>query len=122
MARAQRGERHGGRYEIAVVGNALDLMTRLAEVGEISAAEAAQLFGLSRSTAYRLLVTLQSRGFVEHDRAARRWRLGTPFVTIMSRITGTRLRSAALPSMRRLLAEEKETINLAEFADGELVY
>ncbi len=110
------------RYEIAVVANALDLMTRLAEVGEISTADAARMLDLSRSTAYRLLVTLQTRGFVEHDRATRRWRPGTPFVRIMTRITGTRLRAAALPSMRRLLAEEKETVNLAEFADGELVY
>ena len=118
MARVNSSE----RYEIAVVANALDLMTRLAEVDEISASEAAQLLGLSRSTAYRLLVTLESRGFVEHDRPTRRWRLGASFVTIMGRITGTRLRTVALPSMRRLLAEEKETVNLAEFADGELVY
>jgi IclR family acetate operon transcriptional repressor len=122
VARVNPGDRHGERYEIAVVANALDLMARLAEVDEISAAEAAQRLGLSRSTAYRLLVTLQSRGFVEHDRSTRRWRLGTSFVTIMGRITGTRLRTAALPSMRRLLADEKETVNLAEFADGELVY
>lgn len=122
MARVNSKDRNGERYEIAVVANALDLMTRLAEIDEISAAEAAQLLGLSRSAAYRLLVTLQSRGFVEHDRLTRRWRLGTSFVTIMGRITGTRLRTAALPSMRRLLAEEKETVNLAEFADGELVY
>jgi IclR family acetate operon transcriptional repressor len=122
MARTNSTSRPSERYEIAVVGNALDLLTRLAEVGEISAAEAAQLLQLSRSTAYRLLVTLQTRGFVEHDRATRRWRLGTRFVTIMSRITGARLRTAALPSMRRLLAEEQETVNLAEFSDGELVY
>jgi IclR family acetate operon transcriptional repressor len=122
MARVKSNDRQGERYEIAVVANALDLMTRLAEVDEISAAEAAQLLGLSRSTAYRLLVTLQSRGFVEHDRLTRRWRLGTSFVTIMGRITGTRLRTTALPSMRRLLAEEKETVNLAEFSDGDLVY
>ena len=122
MARANTAEHQGERYEIAVVAHALDLVTHLTEVGEISTAGAARMLGLSRSTAYRLLVTLQTRGFVEHDRTTRRWRLGTPFMGILTRITGTRLRSAALPSMRRLLAEERETVNLAEFADGELVY
>ena len=115
-------EHQSERYEIAVVANALDLLTHLAEAGEISTAGAGGMLGLSRSTAYRLLVTLQTRGFVEHDRATRRWRLGAPFMGILTRITGTRLRSAALPSMRRLLAEEGETVNLAEFAEGELVY
>jgi DNA-binding IclR family transcriptional regulator len=110
------------RYEIAVVAHALDLLARLAEAGEISTAEAARFLGISRSTAYRLLVTLQTRRFVEHDRVSRRWSLDTPFVNMMTRVTGTRLRSAALPSMRRLLAEEQETVNLAEFLDGELAY
>ena len=122
VIKTDESEHQGNRYEIAVVAHALDLVTRLAEVGEISAAEAARMLGLSRSTAYRLLVTLGTRGFVEHDRVTRRWRLGSPFVKIMTRITGTRLRGAALPSMRRLLAEEKETVNLAEYRDGELVY
>jgi DNA-binding IclR family transcriptional regulator len=110
------------RYEVVAVANALDLLAKLGEGGETSTAEAGRLLGISRSTAYRLLVTLQSRGFVEHDRISRRWTLGTPFVQMMTRVTGARLRAAALPSMRRLLAEERETVNLAEFLDGELVY
>jgi DNA-binding IclR family transcriptional regulator len=113
---------HIDRYEIAVVAHALDLLARLAETGEISTAEAARFLGISRSTAYRLLVTLQTRRFVEHDRVSRRWSLDTPFVSMITRVTGTRLRSAALPSMRGLLGEEQETVNLAEFLDGELVY
>ena len=115
-------EQGAGRYEITVVAHSLDLLSRLAEAGEISTAEAARYLGISRSTAYRLLMTLQSRRFVEHDRVTQRWRLDTPFVTMMTRVSGTRLRSAALPSMRRLLAEEKETVNLAELIDGALVY
>jgi IclR family transcriptional regulator, acetate operon repressor len=111
-----------GRYEVAAVSNALDLLARIGEVGETSTAEAGRCLGISRSSAYRLLVTLQSRGFVEHDRISRRWSLGTPFARMLTRVTETRLRSAALPSMRRLLAEEKETVNLAEFIDDELVY
>ena len=121
MAR-EIADQQAGRYEIAVVANALDLLARLAEAGETSTAEAARFLGISRSTAYRLLATLQSRRFVKHDRVSRRWSLDTPFVNMMTRVTGTHLRSAALPSMRRLLAEEEEPVNRAEFVDGELVY
>jgi IclR family transcriptional regulator, acetate operon repressor len=120
--RTSEVEARGARYEIAVVGQALDLVMRLAEVGEISTGDAGRALGISRSTAYRLLVTLQTRRFVEHNQVSRRWSLGTPFVNLITSVSRTRLRTAALPSMRLLLKEEQETVNLAEFVDGELVY
>jgi IclR family acetate operon transcriptional repressor len=110
------------RYSIAVVGHALDLLAELAREGDISTSDAVDLLGVSRSTAYRLLVTLEERRFVERDRLTKQWSLGQAFLSISRDGLGTALRVAALPSMRRLLQEEEETVNLAEFVNGTLTY
>jgi DNA-binding IclR family transcriptional regulator len=110
------------RYSIAVVGQALDLLAELARRGDVSTADAVDLLGVSRSTAYRLLVTLEGRRFVERDRLTKQWSLGPAFLSISRDGLGTALRVAALPSMRRLLQEEEETVNLADFAHGTLTY
>jgi DNA-binding IclR family transcriptional regulator len=118
---AVRGEA-GGRYDIAVVSNALDLLTHIGAHGEVTTAAAAKILGLSRSTAYRILVTLQSRGFVSHDRSSRMWRAGRQLMATVTRVPEGELRSAAAPWMRRLLADEQETVNLAVFSGSEITY
>jgi IclR family acetate operon transcriptional repressor len=115
-------ERERSRYEIAVVSHALDLLAYIGAQGDVSTASAAKMLGLSRSTAYRLLVTLQSRGFVRHDRSSRMWSAGQQLLTTVPRIPESQLRSAAGPWMRRLLADERETVNLAVFSGTEITY
>ena len=111
-----------GRYEIAVVSNALDLLTHIGAHGEVTTATAAKILGLSRSTAYRILVTLQSRAFVSHDPSTRMWRGGRQLMATLARVPEGQLRSAAAPWMRRLLADEQETVNLAVFSGSEITY
>lgn len=113
-----------GPYEITVVANALDLLTAVGRSndGAISAAEASKILGISRSTAYRLLVTLKDRGFVEFDEATNRWRLGAQMFSLMGRATPSKLRSRAEPAMTRVWEQEKETVNLATMIGGQLTY
>jgi IclR family acetate operon transcriptional repressor len=110
------------RYEIAVVGNALDLITTLSTERTISTATAARLLGISRSTAYRILITLATHNFVTYDRSTRVWSIGPELARTLPVVTETQLHSIASPSMRRLLAEEQETVNLAVFANNEITY
>ena len=58
-------EDRGGRYSINAVANALALMAALAEHESLSLADAALVTGVSRSTAYRLLVTLEEARLAE---------------------------------------------------------
>jgi IclR family acetate operon transcriptional repressor len=110
------------RYEIAVVGRALDLLTELAQGEPLTTAAAAGVAGTSTATAYRLLLTLQSRGFVQHDREKRHWTLGNAFFAMTETSTRLRLHSVALPYLTRLRDEVAETVNLAVYAIGEVVY
>lgn len=105
------------RYEISVVANALDLLLALADRGALSMSEVMEVLQVSRSAAYRLLVTLEQRRFVARVRRKHKWGLGPAFLSVSSAGQGSSLRELALDGMERLLEEEQETVNLAEF-DG----
>jgi IclR family acetate operon transcriptional repressor len=109
-------------HEIAVVGRALDVLADIARGTRHTTASAAEATSTSRATAYRLLVTLESRGFVEHDRQSHSWGPGPLLFDITAVSTTEQLRTAAIPLLTRLRDEEMETVNLASFANGQLVY
>jgi DNA-binding IclR family transcriptional regulator len=126
MAGSERSVRRpvASPYEIAVVANALDLLAAVGQSsdGAISAAEASKMLGISRSTAYRLLITLKSRGFVEVDETTNQWRLGAQMFSLMGSATPSKLRSLTEPAMTRIWEQEKETVNLATMIGGQLTY
>ncbi|MBN8903412.1 MAG: helix-turn-helix domain-containing protein, partial [Rhodospirillales bacterium] len=63
-------------YNIAAVGRALDLLEALARVGPAPLASLADAAGCTRTAGFRLLRTLQARGFAIQDEARGVWRLG----------------------------------------------
>jgi IclR family transcriptional regulator, KDG regulon repressor len=63
-------------YSIAAVGRALDLLEALARIGPAPLATVAEAAGCTRTAAFRLLRTLQARGFAIQDEARGVWRLG----------------------------------------------
>jgi len=63
-------------YSIAAVDRALDLLEALARVGPAPLAVLAETAGCSRTAGFRLLRTLQARGFAIQDDARGLWRLG----------------------------------------------
>ncbi|WP_428483343.1 IclR family transcriptional regulator [Rhodopila sp.] len=63
-------------YNIAAVDRTLDLLEALARLGPASLAALAESAGCTRTAAFRLLRTLQSRGFAIQDEARGLWRLG----------------------------------------------
>src|ERR1700733_6267974 len=63
-------------YNIAAVDRSLDLLEALARLGPASLAALAEAVGCTRTAAFRLLRTLQTRGFAIQDEARGLWRLG----------------------------------------------
>jgi DNA-binding IclR family transcriptional regulator len=69
-------------YSIAVVGRTLDLLGALASVGPAPLATVADAAGCTRTAGFRLLRTLQSRGFAIQDEARGVWRLGARWTAL----------------------------------------
>jgi IclR family transcriptional regulator, KDG regulon repressor len=63
-------------YSIAAVDRTLDLLEALSRLGPASLAALAEASGCTRTAAFRLLRTLQARGFTIQDEARGLWRLG----------------------------------------------
>jgi IclR family KDG regulon transcriptional repressor len=63
-------------YNIAAVDRTLDLLEALSRLGPASLAALAESAGCTRTAAFRLLRTLQGRGFTIQDEARGLWRLG----------------------------------------------
>lgn len=63
-------------YSIAAVERALDLLESLARIGPTTLANVAESAKCTRTAAFRLLRTLQGRGFAIQDEARGIWRLG----------------------------------------------
>lgn len=78
--------------------------------------------GLSVSTVHRLLTTLEQRRFVQFDRSDGMWHIGRGAFTIGSAFVRQRnFVAPALPILRRLRDQSRETANLGVVDDGEVV-
>jgi DNA-binding IclR family transcriptional regulator len=69
-------------YSIAAVERALDLLEALAQIGPAALGPLAESAGCTRTAAFRLLRTLQGRGFAIQDEARGVWRLGARWGTL----------------------------------------
>ena len=75
--------------------------------------ELARRLGLHKSTASRLLATLQKRGLVEQDDETGKYRLGLVVIRLAERAERTLdLRGIALPELERLARLTHETTGL----------
>jgi DNA-binding IclR family transcriptional regulator len=98
---------------VQVLGKVSEILDALAEVGEASAAELAQLLGEPRSTIYRLLSSMQTLELVEPGSRRGSYRLGLRLLRLGSTVVARfDERQAALPVMERLHDETEETIFL----------
>ena len=96
------------------VDRAAALLLALGESqGEAGVTELARRLGLHKSTASRLLATLQKRGLVEQDDESGKYRLGLVVIRLAERAERTLdLRSIAMPELERLARLTHETTGL----------
>jgi IclR family acetate operon transcriptional repressor len=120
---ATTGSRPRATYDVAVLHKTIDVLEALAGGQALTALEIAGRAGISKTAAYRILGTLESRGYVFRDRRSRRFGVGAGLLGLSRAIlSSTDLIGAARPAMRGLRDEFGETVNLGALSLGRLVY
>src|SRR5205823_3067086 len=78
--------------------------------------------GLSTSTAHRLLTTLEKRRFVQFDRDGSKWHVGAQSFVVGSTFVRRRnFATQAMPYLRKLRDQTRETANLAVVDDESII-
>ena len=95
----------------------------LARTGEAGVTEIAGQLGVHKSTAFRLVATLESHRLVEQTGDRGRYRLGVGILRLAGATTARLdLVQEARPICRQLAADTGETVNVAVLADGSALY
>ena len=115
------GEKRSGTVQS--VDRAMAILEVLGEDEEgYRLTDLARRTGLSVSTVHRLLTTLEQRRFVQFDRTDGMWHVGRGAFAVGSAFTRQRnFVAPALPILRRLRDQTRETANLGVVDDGEVV-
>ena len=105
------------------VDRAAALLIALGDVpGEAGVTELARRLGLHKSTASRLLATLERRGLVEQDEDTGKYRLGLAVIRLAERAERTLdLRAIAKPELDRLARATHESSALGVVGEGQLL-
>ena len=106
------------RYILSSVDSALSILNLFFEHEELGATEVGKLIGVSRSTAFRFMVTLERRGYVTKT-ASGKYRLGLNLFSLgMLAYNRMELVSLVHPYLVELAAESGETSHIAIMSDG----
>ena len=119
---ADLGRRHHGERPMSqTVTRALRLLTELGE-GERSLDQLAEVIGVHKTTVLRLLQSLEADRFVYRD-ADYRYHLGAGLFALSSLAMEQRgIRPTAAPHLAALNAATGQTVHLAAYEGGEVVY
>jgi len=119
MAKKEKSE-----YIIQAVSHALDLLEQFhGEVDELGVTELSKRLKLHKNNVFRLLATLESRGYIEQNRATENYRLGLKSLELgQTFIKQMGLLRQAKPILERLVGECNETSYVAIFKEGYVVY
>ena len=105
------------------VDRALSILEVLARTGEGGVTEIAAELGVHKSTAFRLVATLESHRLVEQTGDRGRYRLGVGILRLAGATTARLdLVQEARPICRQLAADTGETVNVAVLSDGSALY
>lgn len=116
---ASEAEHEARDGSVQSVDRALSILETLAEDDEgYRLSDLAIRTGLSASTVHRLLATLESRRFVQFDRAESKWHVGVRSFTVGASFARRRnFSTQAIPYLRKLRDLTRETANLAVVDD-----
>jgi IclR family transcriptional regulator, KDG regulon repressor len=111
-------------YNIAVVDRTIDLLEALADAPEPpSVTEIAQAIGATKSATFRILATLEGRGYVSRDSETGKYQLGMPLVRLGQRsLESIDLRTIARPILEDLHDQFNETVNLGVMDNFRITY
>lgn len=105
------------------VDRALSILEVLAHRGTRAITELAEDLDVHKSTAFRLLATLEEHGLVEQSEDRGRYRLGMGILRLAG-ATGARLDlvQEARPVTRQLASDTGETVNIAVLSEASALY
>ena len=112
-----------GSAGVQSVDRALTILEVLARVGEAGVTEIAGELGVHKSTAFRLVTTLESHRLVEQTTERGRYRLGVGVLRLAGATTARLdLVQEARPVCRQLAADTGETVNIAVLSESSALY
>lgn len=114
----------GQRDTIESLSRGLEILSFFSpESTELTVVEVSRRLGVSQSTAYRLLQTLQLKGYVRQNPDTRRYALSLRVIELASIILDSMdLRRQALPEMEELVRVVDAKANLAVREGTDLIY
>jgi DNA-binding IclR family transcriptional regulator len=111
------------RVAVQSVDRALTILNVLARLGQAGVSDIAAELGVHKSTAFRLLNTLESHDIVEQTQDRGKYRLGMGLLRLAGASTARLdVVQEARPVCRRLAADCGETVNIAVLADHTALY
>ena len=111
------------KYVIAPLYRGLQVLSLLAERGEINVKNAYQALNVSRAQAFRYLQTLKVSGFADYDEETSLFRLGLRSWELGRAVSPyDGLLGLAQPFMENLRTRFNETVNLGVRDGGDVVY
>src|SRR5689334_9237507 len=112
-----------GVYDVAVLQKALDLLEAVTTRPESGLRELSVATGASKASSFRVLSTLERRGYVVKDPETRKYAPGPRLISLSIGVVH-RMDVVALarPLLEALQREFGETVNLAMLDDTEIIY
>lgn len=117
------GQSSGDRaYSIRAVDRVCDILDLLQRaLGTTSLAQVAEYTGLPKSSAFRYLLSLEARHYVQREPGSGEYRAGTALLPLRTH-RFEMLRQQAVPYLEQLRAQFDETLNLAILDRGRIQY
>ncbi len=108
---------------ILSIEKAFLLIEIICEKGPLGATELAKLSGLNKTTAYRILSTLLSLGYIKQDELTKKYNIALKFLKISSKsLSDTDIIKYAKPHLKALSELTGETVHLVERSGNEIIY
>lgn len=116
--------REKANYLIQSVSHALDVIEELCKSGaEVGVTELSKRLKLHKNNVFRLLATLELRGYVEQNKDSEDYRLGVKCLQLgQAFVSQSNLVARAYPLLRALSDSIGETVSLATIQNGQVQY
>ncbi len=117
-------KREKANYMIQSVSHAIDVLEELCKAkGEVGVTELSKRLKLHKNNVFRLLATLELRGYVEQNAETEDYRLGVRNLQLgQAYLLQSSLVERAVPVLKKLAEDTGETISLAILQNGQIQF
>jgi IclR family acetate operon transcriptional repressor len=112
------------RYWVPMVGHAFHALEAIGDADkELSLQEISERAGITKSSTYRILFTLEALGYIGKNAETGKYQLGLKVLESAQKVrAGLSILQAARPLMESLQRKFGETVNLAVLQNNQIVY